>query len=152
MFIDDIQARMIKSSDIEPVFIMAKQCLEEKGIEKIRDDILLLGIKNAMVKPYQFIDVGLFKLNTLVGFAFAEFSYFWFEQPTAKLNTIYLAPEHRTEENYEKLWNKMAFEMKKRDIEKVITTDNWTLVNDCDIFLDWLQQHTNKMNIYEAKL
>lgn len=150
--IDDIHARKLTTRDIDQLFGMAKQSLTEKGIEGIRDDILLLGLKNGVARPIDAIDVGLFKLNTLVGFAFTELNWLFFEEPTAKLNSIYLIPEFRTEQNYEKLWLHSAHEIKERGIRKIMTTDQWTLVNDCPIFLAWLNGVGKKKQIFEAEL
>lgn len=152
MIVDDVQARLLKPKDIDQTFAMAKDCLFEKGIEVIKDDILITGLKNAMAKPYRYVDVGLFKLNTLVGFAFLEINGFWYEELKGKLNTIYLIPSMRTKQNYQKLWDFVATQLTMRDIKKIITADNWTLVNDCEIFTEWLEDHAKRLDTFEVRL
>jgi hypothetical protein len=134
MLINDYTVRRIEKHHIGPLFKLAKQCLHEKGIEKIKDDLLMAGLKNAVSKKLQIFDFGIFKLNTLIGFAFVEVKHiFYLDKPTATLESIYLLPEHRTEENYMQLLDYIIDLLTSLEIKNIITTDNWTLCNDCEI-------------------
>jgi hypothetical protein len=134
MLIDDIQVRLIKEKDIYQLFDMAKLSLKEKSIENINDDILMVGVKNSLVKKYTNIDFGLFKLNTLIGFAFVELSHpLYLDSPVATLDTIFIIEEFRTEQNYHKLLDNIMLTLTKTGIKNIKTTDDWTLCNDCEI-------------------
>ena len=135
MFVDDIQVRPIKEKDIYQLFDMAKLSLNEKGIDNIKDDILMSGVKNSLVKKYSNIDFGLFKLNTLIGFAFVELSHpLYFESPIATLDTVFVLEEFRSQKNYLKIIDHILQTLCKIGIKNIKTTDDWTLCNDCDIF------------------
>jgi len=135
MFVDDIQVRPIKEKDIYQLFDMAKLSLNEKGIENINDDILMTGVKNSLVKKYSNIDFGLFKLNTLIGFAFVELSHpLYLESPIATLDTVFVLEEFRSQKNYLKILDHILLTLHKIGVKNIKTTDDWTLCNDCDIF------------------
>lgn len=149
MLINDYIVRRIEKHHIGPLFKLAKQSLYEKGVEKIRDDLLMMGLKNAVSKKLQVFDFGIFKLNTLIGFAFVEIKHiFYLENPTATLESIYLLPEHRTEENYIKILDYIMDILKSLEVKNLITTDNWTLCNDCEI----LKGALSSFNSQEQKI
>jgi hypothetical protein len=149
MIIDDYTVRRIQKEHIAPLFKIAKQSLYEKGVEKIKDDLLMTGLKNALSKKLQIFDFGIFKLNTLIGFAFVEIKHiFYLENSTATLESIYLLPEHRTEENYTKLMNYIMDLLKGLEVKTLTTTDNWTLCNDCEI----LKEALGNFNYSEEKI
>ena len=88
MMIDDYTVRRIEKQHINSLFRLAKQCLYEKGIENIKDDLLMMGLKNALSAKMRVFDFGIFKMNTLVGFAFVEVKHiFYLDYPTATLET-----------------------------------------------------------------
>ena len=41
MILDDIAVRRIQKQHIDELFLMAKACLLEKGIENIKEDLLM---------------------------------------------------------------------------------------------------------------
>lgn len=153
MFIDDIQVRMIKEKDIYQLFDMAKLALKEKGIENINEDILMVGVKNSLVKKYTNIDFGLFKLNTLIGFAFVELSHpLYLNSPIATLDTIFLVEEFRTEQNYLKLLDNIMLTLTKTGIKNIKTTDDWTLCNDCEIFKTAILNISRPRTYYDLEI
>ena len=82
MILDDINVRRIQKHNIDELFLLAKACLLEKGIDNIKEDLLMLGLKNACSKKLETIDFGLFKLNKLIGFAFLDLNKKFFEEKT----------------------------------------------------------------------
>ncbi len=145
MIIDDYNVRRIQKQDINDLFKIAKASLTEKGIENIRDDLLLIGLKNACAKKLQTFDFGLFKLNTLVGYAFMDVNHVFYEKDaTGLINTIYILPEHRNEKNYMKIIDFILDFNNNLEIKKIKTTDNWTLCNDCPILLELLNKIVKK--------
>ena len=153
MFIDDLQVRPIKEKDVYQLFDMAKLSLYEKGIENINDDILMTGVKNSLVKKYTNIDFGLFKLNTLIGFAFVELSHpLYLESPIATLDTIFLLEEFRTEENYHKLLDNIMITLTKLGIKNIKTTDDWTLCNDCQILKTAIKNISRPRTYYDLEM
>jgi hypothetical protein len=134
MILDDIHVRPVNHKDITRLFELAKRSLYEKGIENIRDDILMLGLKNNLVKKYKNIDLGLYKLNTLIGFAFIELQKpMYLAKAIATVDTIYILEEFRNIENYQKLLNTTLPTLAKAEITTIKTSDEWTLSNDCEI-------------------
>jgi len=153
MFIDDLQVRPIKEKDVYQLFDMAKLSLYEKGIENINDDILMTGVKNSLVKKYTNIDFGLFKLNTLIGFAFVELSHpLYLKSPIATLDTIFLLEEFRTEENYHKLLDNIMITLTKLGIKNIKTTDDWTLCNDCQILKTAIKNISRPRTYYDLEM
>lgn len=153
MMINDITIQKIQPKHINQLFDMSKKALEEKGIDNIRDDILMAGLKNIQVKKYSNIDFGMFKLNTLIGFGFVEFSQMVYEQkPIATVSTIYVLPEFRSRENYLKLINEILLTLTKIGIDTVKTTDDWTLCNDCEIFKSSIQSMSRKETVYRMEI
>ena len=145
MILDDIAVRRIQKQHIDELFLMAKACLLEKGIENIREDLLMLGLKNACAKKLETIDFGLFKMNKLIGFAFLDLNKKFFEDnATGLLNTIYIVPEHRTEKNYMKQIDYILDFCKTLGIKQIKTTDNWTLCNDCEVLIGLLESLKHK--------
>ncbi len=137
MFIDDITVRRIQKQDIGDLFNVAKASLTEKGIENIRDDLLMTGLKNACSKKTQQFDFGLYKLNKLIGFCFIELTKVFYEKDSkATYNTIYIIPEYRNKENYKKIFDTTFNFLREIDVVNVVTTDNFTLCNDCNILQD----------------
>ena len=134
MILGDYTVRRIEETHIGQLFRLSKDCLYEKGVENIRDDLLMLGLKNALSKKMVNVDFGLFKLNSLVGFAFVEIhQIFYLKNPNARLMSIYLHPDHRTEENYAKMLDYILNLLNQLEIKILTTADNWTLCNDCEI-------------------
>ena len=153
MFIDDIQVRPIKEKDIYQLFDMAKLSLKEKGIENINEDILMTGVKNSLVKKYSNIDFGLFKLNTLIGFAFVELSHpLYLRDPMATLDTVFIIEPYRSEKNYHKILDEVILTLHKLDIKKIKTTDNWTLCNDCEIFRSAISNIGRTRTYYDLEI
>jgi len=153
MFIDDLQVRPIKEKDVYQLFEIAKLSLYEKGVENINDDILMVGVKNSLVKKYTNIDFGLFKLNTLIGFAFVELSHpLYLESPIATLDTIFLLEEFRTEENYHKLLDNIMITLTKLGIKNIKTTDDWTLCNDCQILKTAIKNISRPRTYYDLEM
>ena len=151
--INDIQVRPIKQSDIYQLFDMAKQSLHEKGVEHIRDDILMAGVKNSLVKTYSNKDFGLFKLNTLIGFAFVEItSPVYMKSPVATLDTIFILEEFRTKQNYEKIVTEAIHHLVKEGIKNIKTTDDWTLCNNCEIFVDAIKAMAQPRTFYKLEI
>jgi len=133
--IDDIRARRIVAKDIDQLFKMAKVSLLERGVENIRDDILMTQLKNGIAKKLQSFDYGLFKMNTLIGYIFSDVASTAYDDTGfAVVDSIYLLPEFRTVGNYRKLLKCMIDLMAGLDISDIKTTDSWTLCNDCDVF------------------
>lgn len=153
MIVNDYTVRRIEKQHIGALFKLAKQCLYEKGIEKIRDDLLMMGLKNALSAKMRVFDFGIFKLNTLIGFAFVEIKHiFYLDYPTAKLENVYLLPEYRNRENYIKLLDDVMELLKKLDVKTITTTDGWTLCNDCEIFKSALDEFpASKETIYNLE-
>jgi len=145
---EGIVVRRIKTSDLRDLFVLAKQSLKEKGIENIRDDLLMIGLKNALSKKLVNIDFGVFKDDEMIGFAFLEvFHLFYLQQPTAKLENIYLTLTERTEENYLEILYAIMDVLESIDIKILNTADNWTLCNDCEILDRAMKQYPT----YESK-
>jgi hypothetical protein len=135
MKINDITARRIGVKDIGQLFALSKISLLERGIENIRDDILMTQLKNGVARRLQSFDYGLFQMNTLVGYIFSDVSSRAYDDTgSAMVESVYLLPEFRTVENYCKLLQCMVNLMAEFDITDIKTTDNWTLSNDCEIF------------------
>jgi hypothetical protein len=135
MIVDDIRARRIGAKDITQLFALCKMSLLERGVENIRDDILMTQLKNGLVKRFQSFNYGLFKMNTLIGYVFSDVSSRSHnDNGSAVVESVYLSPEFRTVENYCKLLRCMTDLMAQLQITDIKTTDNWTLSNDCEIF------------------
>jgi len=153
MFIDDIQVRPIKDKDIYQLFDLAKISLEEKGIENINDDILMTGVKNSLVKKYTNIDFGLFKLNTMIGFAFIEMAHpIYLDTPIATFDSIFILEDYRTEQNYQKLVQQVMNTLTKMGVKHIRTTDDWTLCNDCETFKRAIADMAKPRTFYDLEL
>ena len=153
MFINDIQVRPIRQSDVYQLFDMAKQSLHEKGVEHIRDDILMAGVKNSLVKTYSNKDFGLFKLNTLIGFAFVEITApMYIKSMVATLDTVFVLEEFRTKQNYQKMMSEVIHHLVKEGIKNIKTTDDWTLCNNCEIFVDAIKEMAKPITFYKLEI
>lgn len=135
MQINDYKVRRLQERDIHKLFEIAKIALLEKGIDNIKEDILIQQLKSSLVKKIQSFDFGLFKMNTMVGFLFSDVGQYAYEDKGfAMVDQIYLLPEFRTESNYVKLLKEMTTTLTALGVKDIKTTDNWTLCNDCEIF------------------
>lgn len=135
MQVNDYRVKRLEERDLEQLFGVTKMCLQEKGIENIKEDILIRQLKNSLVKKLQSFDFGLFKLNTLIGFVFTDVGQYAYEDKGfAMIDQIYLLPEFRTEENYVKMLKEMIRTFALFGVTNIRTTDNWTLCNDCPVF------------------
>ena len=135
MQVNDYRIKRLEERDIQQLFGITKVCLLEKGIENIKEDILIRQLKNSLVKKLQSFDFGLFKLNTLIGFVFTDVGQYAYEEKGfAMVDQIYILPEFRTEENYVKMLRHMVRTFAVFGIDNIKTTDNWTLCNDCPVF------------------
>ena len=135
MIVNNISVQQIQARHINQLFDLSKDALREKGIENIREDILMAGLKNTLAKKYSQIDFGVMHLNTLVGFGFVEITQpIYLERPSAQIQHVYLHPDFRTAENYIKLLREIVSTVAKIGAGTIKTTDDWTLCNDCDVF------------------
>jgi len=135
MQVNDYRVKRLEERDIDQLFAVTKMCLLEKGIENIKEDILIRQLKNSLVKKLQSFDFGLFKLNTLIGFVFTDVGQYAYEDKGfAMIDQIYLLPEFRTEENYVKMLKEMIRTFALFGVTNIRTTDDWTLSNDCPVF------------------
>ena len=153
MIIDDIRARRIQAKDIQQLFDIAKISLLEKGIENIREDILMTQLKNGIAKTIESFDYGLFKMNTLIGYVFTDVGGTAYDDSGfAVVDSIYLLPEFRTVENYSKLLRCMMEIMKAMEITNISTTDNWTLCNDCPVFAEAITHFAKPKIMYRISI
>lgn len=140
MQINDYKVRRLQERDIHKLFEIAKIALLEKGIDNIKEDILIQQLKSSLVKKIQSFDFGLFKMNTMVGFLFSDVGQYAYEDKGfAMVDQIYLLPEFRTESNYVKLLKEMTTTLTALGVKDIKTTDNWTLCNDCEIFAQTIE-------------
>lgn len=140
MQINDYTVRRLQERDIHKLFELAKIALLEKGIDNIKEDILIQQLKSSLVKKIQSFDFGLFKMNTMVGFLFSDVGQYAYEDKGfAMVDQIYLLPEFRTESNYVKLLKEMTTTLTALGVTDIKTTDNWTLCNDCEIFAQTIE-------------
>jgi len=146
MFAQEYTVKRIQAPDLRSLFVLAKQCLFEKGIEKIKDDLLMWSLKNAVSQKLRNLDFGLFKHNQLIGFAFVEVSHMiYLENGQAQLDTIFLTKEHRTEENYIRLVDYTMNVLNQLGIGSMTTTNNFILCNDCEIFNTAMKKYNGKI-------
>ena len=135
MQVNDIRARRLTERDLEKVFELAKIALLEKGIDNIKDDILVQQLKSGLVAKHHAFDFGLFKLNSMIGYIFVDIGQYAYEEKGFGIvDQIYLLPEFRTEANYVKLLRIMVETLTRLGVKDIKTTDNFTLCNDCKIF------------------
>lgn len=135
MQVNDYSVRRLEERHINQLFEVTKVCLLERGIENIKDDILIQQLKNSLVKKLQSFDFGLFKMNTMIGYIFTDVGQYAYEDKGfAMVDQIYLLPEFRTEANYVKLLEKMVHTFTPLGILDIKTTDAWSLCNDCPVF------------------
>jgi hypothetical protein len=152
MIIDDIRIRRMVGKDIGQLFNMVKMSLVEKGIENIRDDILMTQLKNDMSRRIESFNFGLYKMNTLIGFVFLDVgARFYDDSGFAIIDSIFLLPEFRTPENYRKLLNPVSKLIDDLDIKDVKTSDNWTLCNDCEVFKETIAMMAEPQTLYRIK-
>ncbi len=152
MFVDDVQVRTITAKDIYQLFDLACESLREKGIENFKEDIVMVGLKNSLVKKYSCLDVGLYKLNTLIGFAFIEFTKpVYLEKPIATLDNIFISQDHRTAQNYRKIIDSILLTLAKLDIATIRTSDEWTLCNNCETFKTAVSGLARPRTIYDLE-
>lgn len=140
MEVNDYRVRRLQERDINQLFSLAKVALLEKGIDNIREDILIQQLKSSLVKKVQSFDFGLFKMNTLIGFLFSDVGQYVYEDKGfAIVDQIYLLPEFRTESNYVKLLKEMVHTLTALGVTDIKTTDDWTLCNDCPVFASTIE-------------
>ena len=149
IMINDIRTSRLAERDIHQLFKVSKMCLLEKGIENIKEDILIQQLKNSLVKKAQSFDFGLFKMNTLVGFIFTDVGQYPYEDKGfALVDQIYLMPEFRTEANYVKLLKHMVDTLTALGITNIKTTDDWTLCNNCEVFAKTIEYLGQPQTMY----
>jgi len=152
MIVDDIQVRRIGAKDIYQLFDLACESLREKGIENFKEDIVMIGLKNNLVRKYTNIDFGLYKLNTLIGFAFVEFQKpVYLNKPVAMLDNIFICRDHRTARNYRKLIDSILQTLAKMEIPTIKTSDEWTLCNNCETFKSAVSDLAKPKTIYDLE-
>jgi hypothetical protein len=149
MEINDYRVKRLMEKDIFQVFELSKIALLEKGIDKIKDNILMSHLKNNLVRKHQAFDFGLFKLNTLIGYIFVDVSQYAYEDNGfAIVDQIYLLPEFRTEANYIKLLKALVDTLTPLGVDDIKTTDGFTLCNDCEIFAQTIKDLGEPKQIY----